>query len=217
MSDGIRAEIRFDRLDACPVARSTKNGATVTSVSRGVTPDEDGQVLEEFTVLNDGDPDAVESAVDDAERVFDYEDRSVYRFERERGGDCVCDRIERHDCTVQDVTAERGALTVTLYASDVESLRTVMSDLGTDDTSVTMHRLTRSGEGTDADPAFVDRAELTDRQREVLRTAYQEGYFEYPKAANAGEIADSLGIARSTFVEHLSTAQSKILDELVDE
>jgi predicted DNA binding protein len=56
---------------------------------------------------------------------------------------------------------------------------------------------------------------LTDRQREVLRTAHEMGYFEYPRGANAGEVATALDIEPSTFTEHLNAAQSKLLDELL--
>ncbi|MEF8843240.1 MAG: helix-turn-helix domain-containing protein [Haloarculaceae archaeon] len=69
--------------------------------------------------------------------------------------------------------------------------------------------------GTDADPTLVDRGRLTDRQREVLRTAYRMGYFEYPRSANATEVAETLGIGLSTLAEHLAAAQAKLLDELL--
>ncbi|MFW6045452.1 MAG: helix-turn-helix domain-containing protein [Natronomonas sp.] len=61
------------------------------------------------------------------------------------------------------------------------------------------------------DTVAIDRGRLTDRQREVLRTAYDMGYFSYPRGANATEIADILDIATSTFLEHVSSAQAKLL------
>lgn len=53
-------------------------------------------------------------------------------------------------------------------------------------------------------------ADLTDKQRKILRHAFHEGYFERPRNANATEIADRLGIARQTFAQHLRAAQSKV-------
>ncbi|MFP4188694.1 MAG: helix-turn-helix domain-containing protein [Halobacteriales archaeon] len=41
------------------------------------------------------------------------------------------------------------------------------------------------------------------------------GYFNHPKRSNATEVADEMGIAVSTFTEHLSAAQRKILDDLL--
>jgi hypothetical protein len=50
----------------------------------------------------------------------------------------------------------------------------------------------------------------------VLETAHRLGYFERPKGANAGEVADALDISRSTFTEHLAAAQTKLLDAILD-
>jgi len=72
------------------------------------------------------------------------------------------------------------------------------------------------GETDDGDVVFVDRSRLTDRQREVLETAYEMGYFEHPRATNATEVADALDVSLSTFTEHLATAQSKVLAAIVD-
>jgi predicted DNA binding protein len=57
---------------------------------------------------------------------------------------------------------------------------------------------------------------LTDRQPEVLETAYGTGYFEYPRGANASEVAGEPGIETSTLAEHLAAAQSKLLAELLE-
>ena len=54
-------------------------------------------------------------------------------------------------------------------------------------------------------------AALTDRQREVLRTAYRRGYFEVPRAASAEDIAAELDIGPSTVVEHLRRAERNLL------
>jgi predicted DNA binding protein len=42
------------------------------------------------------------------------------------------------------------------------------------------------------------------------------GYFEHPKGANAGEVAEALAITTATFSEHLSAAQSKLFDAILD-
>ncbi|WP_162991653.1 helix-turn-helix domain-containing protein [Halostella salina] len=59
--------------------------------------------------------------------------------------------------------------------------------------------------------------DLTDKQREYLRHAFHEGYFDRPRGANGTEIAERLGIARQTFTQHLRTAQRKVVDRLLDE
>jgi len=61
----------------------------------------------------------------------------------------------------------------------------------------------------------VDLEKLTDRQREVLETAYEMGYYQYPRGANASEVADALDICPSTLAEHLAAAQTKLLDDVL--
>lgn len=58
-------------------------------------------------------------------------------------------------------------------------------------------------------------AELTDRQREALATAHEGGFFERPKAANSDELAATLDITRSTFLQHLRAAERKVFDALL--
>jgi hypothetical protein len=62
----------------------------------------------------------------------------------------------------------------------------------------------------------VDLERLTDRQREVVETAYRMGYFEYPRETNASGVAAELGIEPSTLAEHLAAAQSKLLGAVLD-
>lgn len=57
---------------------------------------------------------------------------------------------------------------------------------------------------------------LTDRQREVLKTAYLSGFFESPRQKTGQEITASLGISQPTFTQHLRTAQRKLLSTLFD-
>jgi len=59
---------------------------------------------------------------------------------------------------------------------------------------------------------FVDEVEsrLTPRQRAALVRAHTSGYFEWPHETNGDEIADSMGVTRSTFHQHLRAAQRKI-------
>jgi PAS domain S-box-containing protein len=59
-------------------------------------------------------------------------------------------------------------------------------------------------------------AALTDRQREIIRTAYQEGYYDQPKQINGGELGEFFSISRSTVHEHLRTAERKLVAVLFD-
>lgn len=53
--------------------------------------------------------------------------------------------------------------------------------------------------------------ELTDRQREVIQTAYDLGYFEIPREASTEDVAEELGIDSSTATEHLQRAERNLM------
>jgi predicted DNA binding protein len=56
--------------------------------------------------------------------------------------------------------------------------------------------------------------QLTEKQLEVLRTAYLSGYFSWPRRSSAEECADALGIAQPTFSQHIRVAQEKVIGGL---
>ena len=58
---------------------------------------------------------------------------------------------------------------------------------------------------------------LTERQRAAVVRAHTAGYFEWPHEATGEEIAESMGVGRSTFHQHLRAAQRKIASAVFDE
>jgi DNA-binding CsgD family transcriptional regulator len=220
---GIRAKLVVDGADGCPVvAASATTDGPATDVTWTAT---DGETtVEQVTMApTEGTGDGTtrpgpSGDCDQAEfrQVFDYGSRQVYEFERENPEPCVCERIEETVGPVTDVRAVDGALHVTVHAAAVDSLRDVVAELRTETGGVRIEYLVRSRtESNDSRLVPVDLERLTARQREVLERAYELGYFEYPRDANAAEVAESLGIGSSTFVEHLNTAQSKLLSDLL--
>jgi predicted DNA binding protein len=54
-------------------------------------------------------------------------------------------------------------------------------------------------------------AGLTDRQIEVLVTAYEEGLMDVPSQGSMDAAAHKVGISRSTFGEHLRKAVNQLV------
>ena len=218
MGQGIRAEIRIDQPIGCPIATiSAETGASSSSISRSVDPGEPDRVTEEFD-LGAEFSDAVEvSTEEELQQVFSYGSTDVYRFSREGGRGCPCERIEEFDCPIVDVRTRNGSLYLVFHAPSMEDLQAVIGNLRDRYPGLDVQRLLRSQEEhAEQNLVFVDQSKLTDRQREVLETAHSMGYFEHPKGANAGEVAEVLGITTSTFTEHLAAAQRKILSSILE-
>ncbi|WP_049994461.1 helix-turn-helix domain-containing protein [Halapricum salinum] len=209
---GMRAELELPAAEACPVAGFSEGvEGSVSSVRRA--DDGAGGATEQFTVSGEHDPDVFDG---DLEPLFEYDSATVYQFDQ-RVSDCICEYVERRNTPIAEVRAEEGLLVLELHLADLTALRDLVTELREHYGTVRIRYLLQidgDAEGTE-DIVPVDRSRLTDRQREVLETAYEMGYFAYPRGANATDVATELGIEPSTFTEHLAAAQSKLLDELL--
>jgi predicted DNA binding protein len=205
---GVRAELVFGSPSACPLASaSAKTDGQLKDVSWTAT--HDGAVTEQFAATED----IADS--DDFETVFEYDDRTIYEFDRDPDGPCLCERLEQRLGPVTETYAVDGELHITVHTGDVAGLQDYLQECTRRFGDVRIEYLvSERGETEEGDIVPVDVRRLTDRQREVIETAYEMGYFEYPRGANASEVADALDIRSSTFTEHLNAAQSKLLDEL---
>ena len=203
---GVRAELVFPDTEECPIAEAS---AAVEKTVREVTwaPTGEGTVVEQFKS---------ESELEEFDHVFDYGSQQVYEFERDAANDCICERIEAVIGPITESYARDGNLYVTLHVSDVDGLREIMQNLRDQFGAVGIEYLVQGRDEKDEGELVpVDVRQLTERQREVLETAHGMGYFDYPREANASDVAAELGIESSTFTEHLNAAQSKLLGELL--
>lgn len=203
---GIRTEIVVEGPD-CPIASASEDCGRITDVNRSAKSGSEGVVVEEFEVEGSAEPPG-----EDTEKVFGFGEGSVHQLTRPRNKGCVCEVIEGFDCVVSDVSAEDGALYVTFYAPNAGCVRDITEALGASCGDVSLRSVTRSSEAEIEDLVFVDGSSLTRRQKEAVRAAYEMGYFDHPKRANASDVAERLDVAPSTFSEHLSAAERKILN-----
>ncbi|WP_440769974.1 helix-turn-helix domain-containing protein [Natronorubrum sp. DTA28] len=217
MPSGIRAEIKIDDPAGCVVTQAAGAASgNVQSVSKSTNPDAPERVSEEFMLEAEEYPDAFDTDVE-LTSIFSYGTSEVYRFTRELGRGCPCEWIERHDSPVVDVRTRGSALFLTFHAPDMEGLQAIIGDLKAQFSNLDVQRLLQSQQDhAETNLVFVDRSTLTARQLEVLETAHRMGYFEHPKRANAGEVAEALEITSTTFTEHLAAAQTKLLDAILE-
>ena len=57
-------------------------------------------------------------------------------------------------------------------------------------------------------------ASLTERQREILTTAKNKGYYDTPRKISSQELANQFGISTATLLEHLRKAEKKLIDSI---
>jgi len=118
--------------------------------------------------------------------------------------------------TVRSVVIEDGVETIGVeVAPDADIARILNRLRGTySDTALIMKRTidrpVRSS--LDVKDALADA--LTDRQRQVLDLAYQEGFFRSPRHSTGEELAASLDITSPTFYLHVRKATQRLLERL---
>jgi len=59
--------------------------------------------------------------------------------------------------------------------------------------------------------------DLTERQLEVMQTAYYSGYFESPREMSGAAVAETLDISPTAFYQHVRTVERKLLAAVFDE
>ncbi|OVE85496.1 helix-turn-helix domain-containing protein [Natronolimnobius baerhuensis] len=72
-----------------------------------------------------------------------------------------------------------------------------------------LHRLTQNGASEPPGDG------LSDRQREALRIAYENGFFQIPRRTSLKEVAAELDISASSVSERLRRAQTQLIEETV--
>lgn len=198
---GLRAELAVSNPGNCPLTSLSRD---VSGVLEDVnwTRSNGGPVTEEFSTSAELDD---EGSV----AVFSEGHKQTYHLTRE-ADPCACELVEEAGYPLAKVDVRDGRLALTLNLPDADALREVVATLSDVSDTVEVQYLIRDANEDTSDPVIVDRGQLTDRQREVLEVAYAEGYFDYPRQSSAGEVAEKLGISRSTFAEHLAAAQSRL-------
>ena len=214
MSGGIQLEVRVtDAPDCALLALPEDASGRVVSKSLSTDRETVREVLEvDSTVDHDSLP-------VDVETIFSRSSNDVLLYERPACMQCPCECVEEFGSPVAEAFTDNGCLTMRFYLKEVKSIRQVVDSLEESFDGVRVNHLIRTDTdhpATSQDIGFVDRGQLTQRQREALDTAHRMGYFDYPRQSNASEVASRMDISRSTFVEHLSRAQEKLLGDLFD-
>ncbi len=211
MPSGIQAEVEFATPNLCPIVELSAAAETrIDAVSTNVCSSGCAKNVTEFSMNSDGDFET------DMTPIFSNGSSNRYRLTHDDSVDCPCESLGQFGCPVARYVAQDGILTIVFHAADYDQLQEVIAELRDQFPDMDIKRLVQSPAGEQAqDSVSVNRSKLTHRQLEILETAYEKGYFDRPRRSNATEIAAELDINPSTFREHLTAAESKILKDLL--
>lgn len=161
-----------------------------------------------------GDPDALERAMQAIPEVVDYDmkrldDRACYVYVRDRTTDPLREMFRPISSgglvVVPPVKYEPdGTLVLSVFGPDDEL------QAGIESISVPIDVTIEAVGGLAGATAGAETL-LTERQREVVRTAIRMGYYDVPRTVSQDEIATELNCAPSTTAEHLRKAESRVI------
>lgn len=123
-----------------------------------------------------------------------------------------------HGGSVAEVNARGDAATLSLELPPEQDVRSMLGLLEDRYETVELwSRREREGRAATMNEfaSEVDE-QLTARQRSALQAAHMNGYFEWPRPTDGAEIADTMGITRQTFHQHLRAAERKLIDAYVE-
>ena len=162
----------------------------------------------------EGDADAFEAAVADIPEVVDYElepagEGAFYVYIRDATTDSLGDLfgpITSGGVVIVPPIDYRpdGTVELSVFGPDAEIQAGIehIPDL----IDVTVLQV-----GGLAGTEVAAESRLTDRQREAVETALELGYYDVPRTASHGAVAEELDCAPSTAAEHLRKAESAVL------
>jgi PAS domain S-box-containing protein len=175
------------------------------------------------TLVSGADADTVQKAAasladpPELNLVTEYEDGCL--FEVSPSGASLVRTVLDHNGTVRSLTASADSADIRIElprsADPSGVVKTLLDQY--DGLSLVSQRRNEHDRNPRTELVETLQEALTDRQLETVQKAYLSDYFEWPRPVSGEELAESMGITRSTFHQHLRAAQSKILGELLDE
>lgn len=190
-------------------------------VIRSVIPQGDGSTTA-FFALSEGTTEEVSAVIDQSPDVSNHalisEDDDSKLFRCTLTGSTMVTRVADHGGHPRSIQAQENGcrfIVAVPQSTDVRAFSDRLEESGYDVKLVA--RRERDGKRSVTGP-LNERIEkqLTDRQREVLRSAYFSGYFDWPRVSSGQEIADAIGIDQSTLQQHLRAGQRHVFEALFD-
>ena len=212
--------LKFDVDDPSFVlARLAREVDCSLSYDGGVQQTTDGTYV--FVTIEGGTVEAVEKAaadlvaVDDVHRISANGTGGVVRLQLSQPFLAI--ELADHGAVLGTATSAPDATTLVVDIPESVDVRHITGLVGETFTNVELRSKQTLDQASESNlySRFLD--ELTDRQLEVIQTAYYSGFFESPRESTGEDVAETLGISPPAFHKHVRTVQRKLFSVLFDE
>ncbi len=140
------------------------------------------------------------------ERLAEAEDRYLYRVEWAQELDGLLSGLRDHDLVVEQAVGTREEWRFTFRGPNHENISSFVKSLEGHGITPTVESLRNIDT---PDPELLS---MTDKQREAVELAFQQGYFSVPRGTNLSELADQCNISRQSFSRRLTRGLGNLLE-----
>lgn len=130
---------------------------------------------------------------------------------------CLCPLLCGDGFAPVELSVDSGSLVIGAYADDRQTLSEATTRLEEGVERWRLRQLTTTA-NEDSVPGtvegHVEQLTLTEKQREAVQTAVDMGYYDRPREASLGDLADRLGVTRSALSQRLNAVESKLVTDL---
>ncbi|WP_253738266.1 bacterio-opsin activator domain-containing protein [Halohasta salina] len=178
--------------------------------------------LRQFVLVEGTDPDSFRSyadrtGIDDPTVLVEREGCFVATLTTD--GSPVVDCIAEQGVSLTAFSATEGRGTVSMTVPKSTDIRALAERFESALGWAELRAKRQLDTAADTPQGFREQLEeaLTDRQHETLQAAYHAGFFAWPRTNTGEAIADRLGIAGPTFLQHLRAGERKLLEALFEQ
>lgn len=129
---------------------------------------------------------------------------------------CICPVFNEHDCIATIEIIDPPGFVVSIAARERDEFTSIVGALREADANPRLVQITQSSDPTEYQRLEFDMEDITDKQREAIRIAVEKGYYEKPRRATLGDLAEQLDISRSAVSQRLTAVESKMVYKLVE-
>ncbi|WP_435360088.1 bacterio-opsin activator domain-containing protein [Haloarchaeobius sp. DFWS5] len=182
----------------------------------------EGDSLGMFFTVETDDPHRVVDLAEENESVRETkiitENEGVSLIEFTVANTGLLSTLVEYGSDVKGISAEPGNATIDLELPREANARTIVEHVEAQFDGVALAAYRERERPATTKQEFIAATEdrLTDRQLTALQRAYFGDFFEWPRPTSGDDLAESMGIARSTYHQHLRAAERKLVGEFFD-
>jgi PAS domain S-box-containing protein len=216
----VELRLRFDSDEDFLGRLAAASGATVEYVGLATHGDDQSRLFFETSGVE---PAAVRDVLEELHAVGEYrqigEPDGATLFEATVAGTVLAAHLVSRGGVPRSMTTEAGSLDVVVDVPTTSDVREFVENLRDAYDSVELLRRRDVSRDVQTRQELVAGLfdGLTERQQEVLRTAFFAGFFEWPRDSTGEDVADLLGVSQPTVNRHLRHALSRLLQQLFEE